>query len=214
MRKKSVGQSLLESAYKLSTPNDSENYYNEFAATYDEDFADGLGYFYPTAIAAAYQDAATKDDGPIADIGCGTGLVAKALGHLKTHIDGIDISSEMLQVAREKNLYQSLYKIDLTQSLDAISNSYGTVVSAGTFTSGHLGPEPLEPLLGIARTGGLFVIGVKSEFFMEANFDAVLKTLGARGLIRDLRIVEVPVYSKAGHDHSNDAALVLVYRKS
>jgi hypothetical protein len=58
------------------------------------------------------------------------------------------------------------------------------------------------------------VIGVKNEFFLDANFDPVLKPLDARGLIHDLRVVEVPMYKKAGHDHSNDVALILIYRKS
>jgi predicted TPR repeat methyltransferase len=212
--KKSVGQTLLESAYKLSTPDDNESYYDEFAATYDGDFADSLGWFYPAAIATVYRDAATIKDLPIADVGCGTGLVANALGQPREQIDGIDISAEMLHIAQEKNLYRSLHKTDLTGSLESISNDYGAVVSAGTFTSGHLGPEPLEPLLDIARAGGLFVIGVKNEFFIDANFDPVLKALDARGLIHDLRVVEVPMYSKAGHDHSNDVALILIYRKS
>lgn len=214
MPEKSVGQTLLESAYKLSTPDDNEIYYDEFAATYDGDFADSLGWFYPAAIATAYRDAAIKNDVPIADVGCGTGLVASALGQTKEQIDGIDISAEMLHIAQEKNLYRSLYKADLTGSLDSISNDYGAVVSAGTFTSGHLGPEPLESLLGIARTGALFVIGVKNEFFIDAKFDPVLRALEAGGLIHDLKVVEVPMYSKAGHDHSNDVALVLIYRKS
>lgn len=105
MPKKSVGQALLESAYKLSTADDNESYYDEFAAAYDVDFADSLGWFYPAAIATAYRDAATIKDVPIADVGCGTGLVANALGQPKEQIDGIDISAEMLQIALEKSLY-------------------------------------------------------------------------------------------------------------
>ena len=211
---KTAGQILLESAYTLSSPEDNEKYYDEFAATYDGDFADTLGWFYPTAIAKAYRDAATESDIPIADIGCGTGLVACALNLSNGQVDGIDISEEMLRIAKEKKLYRSLYKADLTNSLDAIFNDYGAVVSAGTFTSGHLGPEPLEPLLGIARAGALFVIGVKNVFFLEAGFEPVLRSMETAGQIHDLQVAEVPMYAKAGHDHSNDVALALIYRKS
>ena len=68
MIEKSAGQSLLENAYKLSTPEDSVGYYNAFASSYDTDFADALGWHYPAAIAATYRDAATATDAPIADI--------------------------------------------------------------------------------------------------------------------------------------------------
>lgn len=214
MTEKSAGQTLLENAYKLSTPEDNADYYDAFASTYDMDFADALGWHYPAAIAAAYRDAATKTDTPIADIGCGTGLVASALNFPREQIDGIDISADMLHVSEEKGLYRSLYKVDLTKALDVIANDYGAVLSAGTFTSGHLGPDPLESLLDIARDNALFVIGVKKAFFQEAGFEPVLRDLDARGLIKDLQVAEVPMYAKAGHDHSADTAFALVYRKS
>jgi SAM-dependent methyltransferase len=214
MIEKSAGQSLLENAYKLSTPEDNVDYYDAFASTYDTEFADALGWHYPAAIVATYRDAAAQSDTPIADIGCGTGLVASALNLPREQVDGIDISSEMLRIADQKQLYRSLYKVDLTNSLDEIANDYGAVLSAGTFTSGHLGPEPLESLLGIARANALFVIGVKKAYFQEADFEPVLRKMEIGGLINGLQVAEVPMYEKAGHDHSADAAFVLVYRKS
>ena len=173
-----------------------------------------MGWHYPAAITAIYRDAATTTDTPVADIGCGTGLVASALNFPRELIDGIDISTDMLRVAEAKQLYRSLYKIDLTKSLDAITNDYGAVLSAGTFTSGHLGPEPLEGLLDIARADALFVVGVKKAFYQEARFELVLRDMEAGGLIKDLKVAEVPMYAKAGHDHSADTAFALVYRKS
>ena len=214
MIEKSAGQSLLENSYKLSTPEDNVDYYDAFASTYDTEFADALGWHYPAAIVATYRDAANQSDTPIADIGCGTGLVASALNLPREQVDGIDISPEMLRIADEKQLYRSLYKVDLTKSLDEIANDYGAVLSAGTFTSGHLGPEPLESLLGIARANALFVIGVKKAYFQEADFEPVLRKMEIGGLINGLQIAEVPMYERAGHDHSADAAFVLVYRKS
>jgi len=102
MAKKSKGQSLLENAYKLATPDDNQTYYDEFASSYDADFATALGWHYPMAIASVYRNAAMGHDRPIADIGCGTGLVAEALGCAPKDIDGIDISDEMLAKAKEK----------------------------------------------------------------------------------------------------------------
>lgn len=214
MSDKTAGQVLLESAYRLSSPGDNEAFYDEFAASYDGDFADTLGWFGPMAIATAYRDTAIETDRPIADIGCGTGLVARAFDLPPDQIDGIDISEEMLRISKEKGLYGALYKVDLTGSLEAISNGYGAVVSAGAFTSGHLGPEPLKALLGIAREGALFVIGVNGAFFRNAGFEPVLRSLEADGAIHDLKVVEVPMYEKSDHEHANDQALALVFRKA
>lgn len=213
MISKSKGQSLLENAYRLATPADNKSYYNAFAETYDAEFANALGWEYPNAIAKAYHDLASSDDLPIADIGCGTGLVAVALDCAQDQIDGIDISEEMLATADSKCLYRQTILADLMGDITSIKNDYGAVVSAGTFTSGHLGPEPLERLLDIARPGALFVIGVNKAFYLEAGFDPVIRDLDARKAITDLKVIEVPMYNKTGHDHSDDRAYAICYRK-
>lgn len=120
----------------------------------------------------------------------------------------------MLRKAKAKGLYRSTFEADLTASLNTIKNNYGAVLSAGTFTSGHLGPEPLEQLLDIAKPGALFIIGVNKMFFAKAGFDAVIDGIQARGLISDLSVIEVPMYDRAGHDHSSDKAHVLCYRET
>ncbi|MEM8836775.1 MAG: methyltransferase domain-containing protein [Pseudomonadota bacterium] len=147
-------------------------------------------------------------------MGCGTGLVAEALKCAAEDIDGIDISEEMLEKARDKGLYRRAIQADLTGSLDAIKNDYGAVVSAGTFTTGHLGPEPLIPLLDITKNGALFVIGVNKAFFDKSGFGTFVSDMARKGLISDLKSIEVAMYAKKGHDHSNDKAYALCYRKA
>lgn len=211
MPPKTPGQSILENAYKLATPSDNAAYYDAFAPTYDSDFVAQMGYQYPKAIADAYHRFALPNDTPIADIGCGTGLVAAGLALPDTPIDGMDISPEMLVIAGQKSLYRALTFVDLTGPL--IPNTYGAVLSSGTFTHGHLGPEPLRGLLDIARKGALFIIGVNQHHFEAQNFAAVLDEMVAEGAITPVKLEETMIYSKPGHDHSNDRALILQYRK-
>lgn len=211
MPAKTSGQSLLENAYKLATPGDNAAYYDALAPTYDSDFVEQMGYQYPKAIADAYHSAALPGDAPIADIGCGTGLVAVELALPNTTIDGMDISAEMLAIAAQKSLYRSLTIVDLTGPLTP--NTYGAVLSSGTFTHGHLGPEPLRGLLDIARKGALFIIGVNQHHFDAQNFASVLDAMVADGRVTPVRQTEIMIYSKPGHDHSSDRALILQYRK-
>jgi SAM-dependent methyltransferase len=214
MAGKSDGQSILENAYQLHTPDDNRTYYDAFAETYDTDFVQAMGYSYPATVAAIYRREAVAEDVPVADIGCGTGIVAEAL-QLPAHcIDGIDISPEMLRLAEEKSLYRRLIAADLTQSLDVLGHDYGGVVSAGTFTHGHLGPESLRGLLAIARSGAVFVIGINEAHFGTHGFGEVLNEMVRAGLIRGLKSDRRPIYDKQGHDHSGDHALIVQFRKA
>lgn len=207
------GKAILENAYLLTTPEDNIRYYQAFAPTYDTDFAQGLGWHYPQAVAGIYRREATGEDVPVADIGCGTGYVAEKLGLPTDQIDGFDISPDMLAIAGPKALYRALHQVDLTGPLTAIPQNYGAVLSAGTFTHGHLGPDTLENLLRIARSGALFVIGVNLVHFHTRGFATLLDDLHSTGKISASQTDEIRMYSKEGHDHSEDRALVVQFRK-
>lgn len=213
MTKKPTGQEILENAYKLSTPADNIDYYRHFAPFYDSDFVENMGYQYPKAIAESYRRSAATTDVPIVDIGCGTGLVAAELGIQPADIDGMDISPEMLCIARERGSYRNLYEVDLTGPLDMVPGKYGAVLSAGTFTHGHLGPGPLRNLLAITRPGGLFIVGINRVHYEKEGFREVLGVMTRDRSISHVEIDEVNIYSKLGHDHSGDRALIIQYRK-
>ena len=214
MPDQSAGQTGLEGAYALQSPDDNRAYYAGFAATYDTDFAQGLGWDYPKAIARIWRAHAGHADLPVADIGCGTGYVAAELGLPQAQIDGMDISPDMLAIARGKGLYRALSEVDLTGPLDALGADYGSVVSAGTFTHGHLGPDPLGALLGIARPGALFVICVNAQHFKARDFAPMLDQLVADNRIEPPQIDAIRIYSRTDHAHADDLALVLRYRKA
>lgn len=215
MTEDNIGKRLLENAYKLDTPNDNENYYNKLADYYDREFAVDLGYSLPRMVAARYLELATAADAPIADIGCGTGLIGAELAEHKLILDGMDISSEMLTIAREKSTYRSLIKIDLvTDSLDELNDQYGAVLSSGTFTHGHLGPDALVSLLNIAKKNALFVITINAKHYSEKGFEATINQLLENKLVRDLEKLEVEIYQNSEHEHAADLGLLVSFRKS
>ncbi len=207
------GQALLENAYKLKTAGDNIEYYDDFATVYDQDFAQDMGWYYPRAIAELYSEFATSDDLSVVDIGCGTGLVAEALNLPVQTIDGLDISNQMLRIARYKDLYGNLYQIDLTKSLASFSNTYGAILSAGTFTHGHLGPDELENIISLGRQHSLYIIGINRDHFSELEFDSKIESLIAESTISPVEIREIPMFSKKDHDHGSDIALVVIFRK-
>ncbi len=204
----------LNAAYALKTPEDSVRLYRDWAKTYDQDFAADMDYVYPTVVAQVFADFSTGKAAPVLDVGAGTGLVGAALGRLGTWaIDGLDISAEMLEVAAAKGSYRSLYQGDLTGKLDLPGDTYGGVISAGTFTHGHVGPDALDELLRLATRGALFTLGINAQVYAAQGFAAKFDTLHSQ--ITGFELVERGIYGdKANADHAADKALIAVFRKA
>ena len=134
------GEDDLNAAYALKTPEDSKRLYGAWAQSYDSGFATELDYRLPEHVAQAL--AARGPTGPILDIGAGTGLVGVALSALGCGpVEGTDISQEMLDMAAQKAVYAKLFIGDITEQLPVEDGTYGAVISSGTFTTGHVGPE-------------------------------------------------------------------------
>ena len=135
------------------------------------DFANISGYLSPKKISSFFNKHARNVDTPILDVGAGTGLVGECLNqNSNKNIIGIDISPEMLKQAKLKGCYSSLIVEDVTKKISLKSNSIGAVVSAGTFTHGHVGPNAFDELLRITKKGGLFVISINTKFFVKDGF--------------------------------------------
>jgi SAM-dependent methyltransferase len=146
----------LDAAYQINGPEDARRMYGDWAPTYDQSFGAAWGYVAPREIAAILM-AEIGPDAAILDIGAGTGLVAEHLRGMT--VDALDITPEMLEIARPKDLYRKLMLGDLTKTLDLPDASYDAVISCGTFTHGHVGPECLPELLRVTRPGAVFACG-------------------------------------------------------
>lgn len=214
MSNENSGKDLLENAYRLQSPDDNIAYYDKLADVYDGEFADGLGYALPGAIAERYKQLGMDTDTPVADVGCGTGLLAEAIDSSELVIDGLDISDAMLKQAEQKKRYRHLHSVDLTQPLATSIKNYGAVLSSGTFTHGHLGPDAMVRLLDIAKGGALFILSINKEHFGRLGFEAAIGALVSEKQISDLRTSELNIYSVIGHEHSNDKGLIVSFRKN
>ncbi|MEL6959028.1 MAG: methyltransferase domain-containing protein [Pseudomonadota bacterium] len=198
----------LESAYALSSQDDTKRLYADWAKSYDSDFAAGQGYLLPRHVVDLFLEQGGR--GPVLDVGAGTGLVGEGLAAAGIGpLDGLDLSAEMLEVARDKAIYRDLIAADVTQPL-TMSGYFG-IVSAGTFTLGHVGPEGFPPLLAVAERGCLFVLSVNAIHFESAGFAAYLAEIETR--ITDLMLRDVRIYSDcADPSHRNDVARLISFR--
>ncbi len=64
----------------------------------------------------------------VLDLGCGTGLAAKALKTSNSSWTGVDISEKMLQKAKEKNIYQTLHHANIFQFIKENKLNYNIIL--------------------------------------------------------------------------------------
>ncbi|MDX7951508.1 methyltransferase domain-containing protein [Lichenihabitans sp. Uapishka_5] len=142
-----------------------ETLFDQYAPRFDAHLVGGLGYRGPAVIAEALAGR-LPDDGCTAalDLGCGTGLMARALGVRGLEIDGIDLSAAMLAQAATTGLYRNLWQGDCTAiaaTLDA--GAYRLAIAADVLV--YIG-DLLPLFTGVARVlqpGGLLAATVQAD---------------------------------------------------
>lgn len=204
----------LKAAHALDGTDAVKDLYKAWAETYDSGFVKDEGYQLPKQVAVAYAEIGGV--GPVLDVGAGTGLCAEALVQLGVGpIDGVDLTPEMLAKAAQKGVYRNLIEADITQPLPG-APTFAGIVSAGTFTLGHVGPEGVKALLDGAAPGTLFVIAVHARHFVGAGFAGLLEEVADQ--ITELRFKEVPIYDGSADDahkgaaHQKDTSRLMIFR--
>jgi len=201
---------LLERAYGLNSEAASRALYRDWAETYDETMLEGLHYRSPTTVARLLGAHLPDRQRSVLDIGCGTGLVGQTLAHLGfTTIDGLDLSSEMMQVAARRGVYRNFIAADLNQPLALADGSYDGMTCSGPFTHGHVDARCLDELFRVLRPGALFAFTVKREVFEPLGFQDALAALVARGAVIEVAFTHDRHYDTA----SQPDGVFCAYRK-
>ncbi len=152
----------LGAVYAAKRPEEVAALYDGWAETYDAEMA-ASGYCHPSVTIALLARHLPRGAGPVLDAGCGTGLVGQWLGILGyDDLEGLDISTGMLARAEAKAIYRRLHRLALGTALPFEDGHFAGIVSAGVFTTGHVGAEGLDELVRICRPGGVLVLTVKN----------------------------------------------------
>ncbi|KIC40480.1 methyltransferase [Ruegeria sp. ANG-R] len=202
----------LHTAYSLKSPEENKRLYAEWAGDYDDSFAALNDYQLHIHTARAFVGAGGQ--GPVLDVGAGTGLCGAVLAGLGVGpIDATDISGEMLDQAMRKDIYRDAIEADLNQGLPVPRGSYAGVVSSGTFTHGHLGPEVFPALLRVARPGAQFALSINAKHFEALGFADTFHRLEA-GQIGNLSFTQVRIYGDlAAGPNKDDTAQIALFEK-
>ena len=153
--------------------------FDDYADTFEADLVNDLGYRVPQLILEALADASKSlknINSPFfnaaLDLGCGTGLVATAIKHLTYRIDGVDISENMLTVARKNKRYTRVYPreiLDFLGDFSAGSQLYDLILSGDSLVYvGDLRPVFIAVKKRIAPHG-LFCFTLENSSCKDFN---------------------------------------------
>jgi len=124
---------------------------------------------------------------------------------------GKKVDSMSLRPDAGKQIYRSLIKADLKTDYEIIPDCrYDLMVSAGVFTTGHLGFEDLVNLLPCIKSGGMVFITVKKNVYQDDEFEKRLTTAVCAGVISEFSTQVVNIYE---NDVYNDQSLILYFTK-
>jgi SAM-dependent methyltransferase len=163
----------LGAVYQAGSAEEIAALYDGWAQTYEQEMAQA-GYRHPSICLALLARHLPGGAAPLLDAGAGTGLVGEWLrivGYPET--DALDLSEGMLALAARKGVYRQLHRLALGQPLPFADGAYAGIVSAGVFTTGHVGPEGLDELVRICRPGGAIVLTVKTSLWSSGFADHV-----------------------------------------
>jgi predicted TPR repeat methyltransferase len=139
-----------------------ESFFDGFAPTYDDTLAE-LEYSAPQQLSELLGELAGGADASIdvIDAGCGTGLCGPRVRPLARSLVGIDLSTEMLERARSRDVYDELVHGDLVAGLAARESAADAVISADVLVYfGDLRP-PFAAAARALRPGGWLLASVE-----------------------------------------------------
>jgi predicted TPR repeat methyltransferase len=192
----SIGDWLHEGT---SDPREVADRYDTWAQSYDDDLT-SWSYQAPARVA---EIVVTRDPeaGSVLDVGCGTGLVGRALRArgFTGKILGLDISQASLEIARQGGAYDSLEQADLQQRLAVDADTADAVVCVGVMTYLPDVEAVWREFARVARQGGLVVVTQREDLWPTRECQAVVDRLRAEGVWTPLEITGPSPYLPEGY---------------
>ncbi len=136
--------------------------FDAFAGSFDQNL-ERLGYRAPELVggAIAAQLGEAVRGMCVLDAGCGTGLCGPLLGPYAARLVGVDLSPRMVEMAKNRRVYDDLIVAELTAFMSGVVGEYDLIVSADTLVYFGDLRTVLAGGAGALRDGGLLVFTVE-----------------------------------------------------
>ena len=160
----------LQSTYAAKDSREAAEVYDSWAEDYERSVT-SWGYTTPAIVAGLLGRYVRPEDGPVLDAGAGTGIAGEILTLLGYGgLVGIDVSRDMLELARTKGVYEELREMALGGPLDLPDNAFAATIAAGVFAAGHAPPESFDELIRTTKPGGCAVFSVRTDVYEDGGF--------------------------------------------
>lgn len=150
-----------------------EALFDDFSDRFERSLLQSLDYRGPKLIAHAIAHE-TGGLGAVLDLGCGTGLSGEPLRLHCNWLEGVDLSSGMLDKARVKGIYDALHQADIVDFLAAPPRRYDRIVAGDVLNYVGALDAVMVGIAGALKPTGRAVITVEA---LEAHDDAAGDTV-------------------------------------
>lgn len=122
-------------ALRAMSPAYVRNLFDQYAGRFDRELVGTLGYNAPALLRAALGQVAGGDRRymRVLDLGCGTGLMGETIRDRVDELTGVDLSPNMIEAAKRKNIYERLIAGDLIECLAAETAPFDLILAADVF---------------------------------------------------------------------------------
>ncbi len=172
--------------------------FDQHADVFDVMLVDQLGYSVPLQVRQICLDLGIGPFRHVLDLGCGTGLTGEALHDKAARITGVDLSTSMIEIAHDKEVYDALFVGEAVAYLNEVNGEKPDFIVA-TDVLPYLGSVS-ELFDGVAHAlpgdgyfcfsteiqadaimaGRPFAVGPKQRFAHSEDY--LRRELGSRGL--------------------------------
>lgn len=203
----------LEKVYSASNLDELREGYTAWAEQYDRDVM-MMGYQTPAMVAAMTARHVERDESPILDCGAGTGLIGLLLEGLGYRdVAAMDMSEEMLTLARARGCYSDVRTGVLGETLDYPDDHFAAIIAGGVFTLGHAPANAYEEIARILRPGGHFIVSERVDNDANADYRASREALEQQGIWRLVERSEVIIPFPLEPAEAEVRQQICVYRK-
>ncbi len=105
--------------------------FDHYAIGFDSELVERLGYNVPMRLRAELEKVRSTEKrfANVVDLGCGTGLAGAEFRGLSDRLIGVDLSRAMLDQAKKRNVYDTLFQRDIEAFLDSTNETYDLFVA-------------------------------------------------------------------------------------
>lgn len=189
---------MYKAVYEAKTHDDCKRAYQQWAPLYEYSEVEKNNWKAPQMVArllCRYLKDGNADicglatpsgQGPVLDVGAGTGLVGVTLRELLpgTQIVAYDLSPHMLKIAKEKDVYDNLIEgaaEDLTQTNGPLQRALGAgirfagISCVGSINHGHIPFEAIDWFMDLLQDNGYCAFSLRTQMLIGSAHELLYK---------------------------------------